>query len=77
LNFASVKPRRKIDRTKTVGPARRYDFQQEDIEEKKLLGSGGYVLAMLRGNLGVPQIFLSNVEIRERWIFEVLLQEVW
>jgi hypothetical protein len=39
----------------------------EDLEEKKLLGSGGYALAKLteqeelRANLGVPQIFLANV----------------
>lgn len=39
----------------------------EDLEEKKLLGSGGYALAKLteqeelRANLGVPQIFLVNV----------------
>ena len=43
--------------------------QNEDLEEKKLLGSGGYVLAKLteqeeelRASLGVPQIFLANVE---------------
>ena len=39
----------------------------EDLEEKKLLGSGGYAFAKLteqeelRVNLGVPQIFLANV----------------
>ncbi len=38
-----------------------------DLEEKKLLGSGGYAFAKLteqeeiRANLGVPQIFLANV----------------
>ena len=43
-------------------------MQNEDLEEKKLLGSGGYVLAKLteqeelRAGLGVPQIFLANVE---------------
>ena len=42
--------------------------QNEDLEEKKLLGSGGYVLAKLteqeelRASLGVPQIFLANIE---------------
>ena len=42
--------------------------QNEDLEEKKLVGSGGYVFAKLteqeepRASLGVPQIFLSNVE---------------
>jgi hypothetical protein len=42
--------------------------ENEDLEEKKLLGSGGYVLAKLteqeelRANLGVPKIFLANVE---------------
>lgn len=39
----------------------------EDLEEKKLLGSGGYVFAKLTeqqelsASLGVPQIFLGNV----------------
>ena len=39
----------------------------EDLEEKKLLGSGGYAFAKLteqeelRANLGVPQIFFANV----------------
>ena len=39
----------------------------EDLEEKKLLGSGGYAFAKLteqeeiKASLGVPQIFLSNV----------------
>ena len=39
----------------------------EDLEEKKLLGSGGYAFAKLtekeelEASLGVPQIFLSNV----------------
>jgi len=39
----------------------------EDLEEKKLLGSGGYVFAKLteqeelRASLGVPQIFLGSV----------------
>lgn len=39
----------------------------EDLEEKKLLGSGGYAFAKLteqeelRASLGVPQIFLANV----------------
>lgn len=38
-----------------------------EIEEKKLLGSGGYAIAKLTGqeesraNVGVPQIFLANV----------------
>jgi hypothetical protein len=42
--------------------------QNEDLEEKKLLGSGGYVFAKLteqeeiRASLGVPQIFLANVD---------------
>jgi hypothetical protein len=40
---------------------------KEDLEEKKLLGSGGYAYAKLteqeelRASLGVPQIFLANV----------------
>jgi hypothetical protein len=39
----------------------------EDLEEKKLLGSGGYAFAKLTeqqelgANLGVAQIFLANV----------------
>ncbi|MDQ5868740.1 MAG: hypothetical protein M3530_03310 [Thermoproteota archaeon] len=39
----------------------------EDLEEKKLLGSGGHAFARLteqeeiKANLGVPQIFLANV----------------
>jgi hypothetical protein len=39
----------------------------EDLEEKKLLGSGGCAFAKLteqeelRANLGVPQIYLANV----------------
>ncbi len=42
--------------------------ENEDLEGKKLLGSGGYVFAKLteqeelRASLGVPQIFLANVE---------------
>jgi len=41
--------------------------QNEDLEEKKLLGSGGFVFAKLteleelRASLGVPQIFLGNI----------------
>ena len=41
--------------------------RNEDLEEKKLSGSGGYAFAKLteqeelKANLGVPQIFLSNV----------------
>jgi len=41
--------------------------QNEDLEEKKLLGSGGYVFAKLteqeelNASLGVPHIFLGNV----------------
>ena len=39
----------------------------EDLEEKKLLGSGGYAIAKLtekeelKANLGVPQLFLANM----------------
>jgi hypothetical protein len=41
--------------------------ENEDLEEKKLLGSGGYALAKitedeeLKANLGIPQIFLANM----------------
>jgi hypothetical protein len=41
--------------------------QNEDLEEKKLLGSGGYAFAKLteqeelRASPGVPQIFLGNI----------------
>jgi hypothetical protein len=44
-----------------------YMDQNEDLEEKKLLGSGGYAFAKLteqeevKASLGVPQIFLGNV----------------
>ena len=40
---------------------------EEDLEEKKLLGSGGYVYAKLteqeeiNANLGVPHLFLGNI----------------
>ena len=39
----------------------------EDLEEKKLLGSGGYAIAKLtedeemKANLGVPHLFLGNM----------------
>ena len=42
-------------------------MSEEDLEEKKLLGSGGYAFAKLteqeeiKASLGVPQIFLGNV----------------
>ena len=42
-------------------------YVSEDLEEKKLLGSGGYAFAKLteqeevKASLGVPQIFLGNV----------------
>ena len=41
--------------------------RNEDLEEKKLLGSGGYAFAKLteqeeiKASLGVPHIFLGNV----------------
>ena len=41
--------------------------EEEDLEEKKLLGSGGYAFAKLteqdeiKSSLGVSQIFLGNV----------------
>ena len=44
-----------------------YVSENQDLEEKKLLGSGGYALAKLtvqeeiKASLGVPQIFLGNV----------------
>ena len=44
-----------------------YVNENEDLEEKKLMGSGGYALAKLteheetKASLGVPQIFLGNV----------------
>jgi hypothetical protein len=40
---------------------------EEDLEEKKLLGSGGFVFAKLteeeeiKANLGVPHLFLGNI----------------
>ena len=42
-------------------------MSEEDLEEKKLLDSGGYAFAKLteqekiKASLGVPQIFLGNV----------------
>ena len=42
-------------------------MSEEDLEEKKLLGSGGYACAKLteqeeiKASLGVPQIFLGNI----------------
>ncbi|HZA70323.1 MAG TPA: hypothetical protein VE548_11550 [Nitrososphaeraceae archaeon] len=39
----------------------------EDLEERKLLGSGGYAFAKIteeeetKANLGIPQLFLANV----------------
>ena len=44
-----------------------YVSENQDLEEKKLLGSGGYAYAKLteqeeiKASLGVPQIFLGNV----------------
>ena len=44
-----------------------YVSENQDLEEKKLLGSGGYALAKLteqeeiKASLEVPQIFLGNV----------------
>jgi hypothetical protein len=41
--------------------------ENEDLEEKKLLGSGGYAFAKLteqeelRASLGVPHLFLGNI----------------
>ena len=41
--------------------------ENQDLEEKKFLGSGGYAYAKLteqeeiKASLGVPQIFLGNV----------------
>ncbi|HET6800757.1 MAG TPA: hypothetical protein VFH25_09365 [Nitrososphaeraceae archaeon] len=42
-------------------------YVSEDLEEKKLLGSGGYAFAKLteqeeiKASLGVPRIFLGNI----------------
>jgi hypothetical protein len=44
-----------------------HDPHDEDLEEKKLLGSGGYLYAKLteqeeiKASLGVPHLFLGNV----------------
>jgi hypothetical protein len=41
--------------------------ENQDLEERKLLGSGGYAFARIteeeeiKANLGIPQIFLANV----------------
>ena len=40
--------------------------ENEDLEERKLLGSGGYAFAKIteeeetKANLGIPQLFLAN-----------------
>ena len=45
----------------------RFMDENEDLEEKKLLGSGGYAFVKItedeeiRANLGIPQIFLANI----------------
>ena len=45
----------------------RFMDENEDLEEKKLLGSGGYAFVKItedeeiKANLGIPQIFLANV----------------
>jgi hypothetical protein len=50
-----------------INPNTNADADGEDLEEKKLLGSGGYAFAKLteqeeiKASLGVPQIFLGNV----------------
>jgi hypothetical protein len=50
-----------------INPNTNADADGEDLEEKKLLGSGGYAFAKLteqeeiRAHLGVPQIFLGNI----------------
>ena len=50
-----------------INPNTNPDADGEDLEEKKLLGSGGYAFAKLTGqeeikaSLGVPQIFLGNI----------------
>jgi DNA-directed RNA polymerase subunit RPC12/RpoP len=59
------------DRTKITDLLRYKPYMaqnnKEDLEETKLLGSGGYAFAKLteqekiKANLGVPQIFLSNI----------------
>ena len=53
----------------------------ENLEEKKLLGSGGYAFAKLteqeelKASLGIPQIFLANVgRLTEDRIYKILLQ---
>jgi DNA-directed RNA polymerase subunit RPC12/RpoP len=41
--------------------------EKEDLDERKLLGSGGYAFARIteeeeiKANLGIPQIFLANL----------------
>ena len=54
------------DRTRIIDLDMIYMVQNKDLEEKKLLGSGGYALAKLteqeeiKARLGIPQIFLGN-----------------
>ena len=57
--------------------------ENEDLEEKKLLGSGGYALAKLteqeeiKASLGVPQIFLGNVgRLNEDRFSNIIIRDV-
>jgi hypothetical protein len=55
-------------------------YKNEDLEEKKVLGSGGYAFVNLtedeelKFNLGVPHLFLGNIgRLDKKKIFKVLL----
>lgn len=55
-------------------------YKNEDLEEKKVLGSGGFAFVNLtedeelKFNLGVPHLFLGNIgRTRQKKIFKVLL----
>ena len=55
-------------------------YKNEDLEEKKVLGSGGYAFVNLteaeelKFNLGVPHLFLGNIgRLDKKKIFKILL----
>ena len=60
-----------------------YVSENQDSEEKKLLGSGGYALAKLteqeeiKASLEVPQIFLGNVgRLNEDRFSNIIIRDV-
>ena len=60
-----------------------YVSENQDLEEKKLLGSGGYAVAKLteqeeiKASLGVAQIFLGNVgRLNEDRFSNIIIRDV-